>query len=416
MNKSSLRTALAALLLLLLFGVAIKVFSIRFESGSLYPPYSTRRADPVGTKALYETIHQLFPDSTHREEDPVRFEQTVLGPSSLMFLIGVSTSSFASGTLNWDELHTKLSSGATVVIATRPTKKNKFAQNPSTQEETENDTDEEAASDEETTREIAELESTEANHLSLQEFLLDSGVSIKTFEKGRIQNVETHLLATPLLPDFHSPLALKSINYLDLDQAELWTTLYAIDETPVVASKSVGSGTLIISADSYPFTNEGLLNNSNSEFFAWLLKEKESIRFIELHLGVTRSKGLIFLAREHGFESTLILALLAAIAFIWSSSFSPSPKIEIEPFDLLADSSKGKTSNTGLQNLLRDAYEENAIAQAAYLQWSASLRKNAYSNKVLETANNRLEEYLASNKSNQNTITFYNDVAKILKR
>jgi len=48
-------------LLLLLIIVAVflagivKLFLLRFESGDIYPPYSSLRADPLGSRALYES-------------------------------------------------------------------------------------------------------------------------------------------------------------------------------------------------------------------------------------------------------------------------------------------------------------------------------------------------------------------------
>jgi len=35
-------------------------FSLRFQSGDIYPAYSSFRADPLGTKALYESFNRLL--------------------------------------------------------------------------------------------------------------------------------------------------------------------------------------------------------------------------------------------------------------------------------------------------------------------------------------------------------------------
>ena len=34
----------------------LQLFRLRFEQGDVYPPYSTLRADPLGSMALYERI------------------------------------------------------------------------------------------------------------------------------------------------------------------------------------------------------------------------------------------------------------------------------------------------------------------------------------------------------------------------
>jgi len=36
-----------------------KLYELRFAAGDIYPPYSSLRADPMGSKALYESILQL---------------------------------------------------------------------------------------------------------------------------------------------------------------------------------------------------------------------------------------------------------------------------------------------------------------------------------------------------------------------
>src|SRR4051812_31044400 len=44
---------------LFLFGLA-QLFKLRFEAGDVYPEYSSLRADPLGVKALYESLDKLL--------------------------------------------------------------------------------------------------------------------------------------------------------------------------------------------------------------------------------------------------------------------------------------------------------------------------------------------------------------------
>ncbi len=37
----------------------IQLILLRFESGDVYPPYSSLRADPLGCKALYESLGRV---------------------------------------------------------------------------------------------------------------------------------------------------------------------------------------------------------------------------------------------------------------------------------------------------------------------------------------------------------------------
>src|SRR6058998_158108 len=46
--------------LLAVFGLGVgRLFQLRFEAGDVYPPYSSLRADPLGTKALFESLEIL---------------------------------------------------------------------------------------------------------------------------------------------------------------------------------------------------------------------------------------------------------------------------------------------------------------------------------------------------------------------
>ena len=45
---------------LFLYGV-ITLLIMRFQVGDVYPPYSSYRSDPLGTKAFYEALN-LLPD------------------------------------------------------------------------------------------------------------------------------------------------------------------------------------------------------------------------------------------------------------------------------------------------------------------------------------------------------------------
>ncbi|HLH55180.1 MAG TPA: hypothetical protein VKY92_16360, partial [Verrucomicrobiae bacterium] len=53
----------AALILVVgaaLFGLGLfELFQLRFEAGDVYPAYSSLRADPLGTMALYESLARM---------------------------------------------------------------------------------------------------------------------------------------------------------------------------------------------------------------------------------------------------------------------------------------------------------------------------------------------------------------------
>ena len=59
-----LRKPLLCLFLALVFGAVLllgimRLFELRYQIGDVYPPYSTLRADPLGTKALAAALDEL---------------------------------------------------------------------------------------------------------------------------------------------------------------------------------------------------------------------------------------------------------------------------------------------------------------------------------------------------------------------
>ena len=73
MLRKPLLTLLLALLLAVGFcsGLA-RLFTLRYESGDVYPPYSTLRADPLGAKGIYEAVGQLRGVETRRNFQPLK--------------------------------------------------------------------------------------------------------------------------------------------------------------------------------------------------------------------------------------------------------------------------------------------------------------------------------------------------------
>ena len=64
-NKTIAGVVMALLLVFFVVGVA-HLFVLRFESGDVYPAYSSLRSDPLGTRALYESLENIDSISVSR--------------------------------------------------------------------------------------------------------------------------------------------------------------------------------------------------------------------------------------------------------------------------------------------------------------------------------------------------------------
>ena len=64
-----------------------ELFNLRFESGDVYPAYSSFRPDPLGTRALYESIALQPGVTVLRNTVPLK---QVHGRNTTVFLLGLN--------------------------------------------------------------------------------------------------------------------------------------------------------------------------------------------------------------------------------------------------------------------------------------------------------------------------------------
>src|ERR1051325_7621794 len=86
MKKDRLLLLLLSVLLAV-FGLGIgRLFQLRFAAGDVYPPYSSLRADPLGTKALFESLAWLRGIAVQRFFEPL--DKLPEGRGTTLFVFG----------------------------------------------------------------------------------------------------------------------------------------------------------------------------------------------------------------------------------------------------------------------------------------------------------------------------------------
>jgi len=82
----------AALLAALLFVAGVwEIFDLRTEHGDIFPPYSTYRADPLGTRALYESLEQIAGLRVSRNFASM---DKMRAPQGLLLFLGLDAQAF----------------------------------------------------------------------------------------------------------------------------------------------------------------------------------------------------------------------------------------------------------------------------------------------------------------------------------
>lgn len=301
------------LLLALLIWGGWQVMFVPLESGDVYPPYSSLRSDPLGTKALFESLSELPGLTVSR----LYKKRPLLDPEVTLFSLGVDAMSFVSAPKAvLDEYEKLLQNGGRIVIAFVPTFPPRGP--PKT----------------------AALE--EEWHIRPE------------YQKASGQESDSGIIPR------------KSALYFS--PGPEWRVLGLTDGAATVVERDLARGTLVLVADSYPLSNQGLSESRNGTMIATLVSAAHRVMFDENQFGVTETGSVAVLVRKYRLEGALAMLVAVFGLFIWHSASSFLPLR-----DNGADESiSGRDSHEGLAALLRRSVPEAELLRACFMEWSRS--------------------------------------------
>jgi hypothetical protein len=304
LSRNAVLFAFLVLLLAFVAGVAT-IYEFRTEQGDVFPPYSTFRADPLGTKALYESLARLKDLKVSRN---YKADDKIGDPGGALLFLGVPAGPFfTSGKESIKRFTDQASRGNRVILSFQP--------------------------------------------IGTNQSVKDAGEAGKSlhfqvgFEPAR--NPKSRVLY------FQNP-------------GPDWKVLVTATGHPRVISRAFGSGALILCSDSYLFSNEAILKDRQTRLIAEIIGDVRNVVFDEAHHGMHDDGSLGTLARRyrlHGFAAGL---LLLAGLYLWRSSARFLPPIEEE--DRL-DSVSGKDAASGLVKLLKRSVPPNQLASVCLAEW-----------------------------------------------
>jgi hypothetical protein len=372
-----MRRAAIVLLFLVILSVFIaqvyRVFLLRFESGDVYPPYSTFRADPQGMQALYESLAALpGVDAARYTGDITRVPD---GSGTTLFISGVEVSPDPKPVL--EAIERFVESGGRLVITFSP-----FAAQQTTywdyefvpplEEEDPLQPDDAPVEVEEAEGETAESE-TEAPVTGPEEMeLVDIGERWGfDYEYSRLhQNDDASLgsvwverndgpesLPKQLL--WHSPLWFKEVD-------AAWKSIYTRVDQPVLLERTMGKGSIVLSSDTFLLSNEALRDEPNGALLAWIVGPNHRVIFDEAHFGIRESQGIMVLLRRYRLHLLLSVFVVLAILYLWKQSFSLVPPRDT---GLEAEEQTGKDVASGLVNLLRRSIPPGQLLSVCVREW-----------------------------------------------
>jgi len=409
----------------------IHLFLLRFRTGEVYPPYSSLRSDPLGTRAYFESLSELGDISMERNYRSM--SKISSGKHMTFFYIGSDipqTERIARDDLS--PFNRIAGTGGRLVITFLPVTKEPFSWRIEGKSKTEkkkadknkkktDDADNEKRRLEQKHRKSKDDKSEgkdkpepcdpcgkDVGYISFQNAwginfgFAEDFKKIKTAELVSSEYEEI----LPKSISWHSIMYFKGIG-------ETWRILYSCNDRPVIIERKLGSGTLILSSDSYFLSNEALRNERMPELLAWLFGPNSIGVFDEFHFGIQETQNVAGLIRKYDFHWFFLGIILIAGLFVWKNALHFVPPYRDEEIALENEIMSGKDSTHGLVSLLRRNIQTRNILKVCWDE----LEKSRFTDKRItpETVR-KLKSVIHMQKDKQQDPTVgYNRIADILK-
>ncbi len=391
---------MALLLLIFVVGVA-RLFILRFESGDVYPAYSSLRSDPLGTRALYESLENIDSVMVGRNYRPL--ESLEFEPGTTFFYFGSSASGNDWVPEKLVKVFDRLTqSGGRLVLTFLPVTKSNSAAPP---------------------RENSESQRAEGGRGSK-----DSGpdklVSIKkhwgiglAFKENLPLKDDKHLAieATSTRTDLPAVISWHTNLYFDLFE-NVWQPLYSYEGLPLIVERSYGKGSILLCADSFFISNEALWSERHPQLLVWLIGGNSKIIFDETHFGIYKQPSVAQLLRHYRFHWFFAALVVLALLFIWKSTsyFVPPPQDD----DLAgADVVSEKDYTQGLIALLRRNIAGSQVLQVCAREWEQTFKKNPRIRAAaFEHVKGIIETESNASKKSKDPVPGYQKISKVINR
>lgn len=321
------------------------LFHLRFESGDVYPPYSSLRTDPLGTMALYESLDRMPGIAVERD----------LAASGLLPEGGGTTYLHLAGQAEeWDrmpvetaeEIERFVREGGRLAVMLEPGA--------------------ERGSRRGAMRNMSALDESSEKHVSIAERW---AIGFATGE-GAVEHAS--LVKGQVDQNLPNQISWKSRRIL-ADPGPEWRTIYETDDGPVMAERAIGLGTFVVATDSWLVSNEALWSKREAGVITWLVGGSGRVVFDEAHLGIVESPGVAALVRRYRLQGAVISVLVLGLLFAWRQSSPLLPRVS--PSEAFV-ATLGKDSATGFTSLLRRHVPKNRLLSTCFAEWKKSLGRD----------------------------------------
>jgi hypothetical protein len=342
------------------FGV-YTILNERFERGDAYPPYSSFRSDPGGTKAFYLALDRLTGMKVRRNFlDPSRLLHE---KGSTFFFLGVKAGAMrAISKKDIESLELLARKGNRLVFAFSPISGSK---------EGGTGGKEEGGGD--TKKSDVQTENPGGSapcwclawrwNVILNDTLPEKGSRRKggsavpaPGEKGLPESLPVH----------------SSLSFRPDDG--FWRTVYSLGGDAVLIERRMGTGSIVFLSESYPTLNGAMRDQRYPALLLRLLGGNKTAVFDETHLGVAENPGIMSLVEKYRLTYFLVALLLLACLYLWKNSVPlvPSRALERSGDDGVTTD---KDAVGGLISLLRRNIPAADLLDVCFREWMKSFSR-----------------------------------------
>lgn len=430
MFKSNRTVIFIFILLLILFILGVvRLFELRFEKGDIYPAYSSLRSDPLGTKVLLESLKITPPLTPSRNYQPVyRIES---GRNTTLFSLGMNTMVFDYiDRETYNAISNFVASGGRLVISFFPLKPSAQKENNKSSKEKLHDQTTESeeskpvrqdSGEEETeTKDIGQREDTAESNEDRIDRHRKNFISLQkhwgfqfNYAGARRDGITASLSAERKNINLPPSLSHHTTLYFD-HLSDAWKVIYTSHNQPVIIEREIGKGSIVLSADSYLFSNEAMLMERQTNLLSWFIGRNHHVLFDELHFGIQKRMGFSGLVRRYSLHTFFAGLFLIALLFIWKNAVTLVPPLESNvrsEGNTLMDS---KDYASGLVSLLRRNIPEKDLLKIGFDEWLKSLGPGK---KRLKEKINKIESVVTGGDSEtgrSSSVKKYKAICKIL--
>jgi hypothetical protein len=394
---------LALVVCALVFAAGLyQIFQLRFESGDVYPEYSSLRSDPLGTMALCESLDRMPGISVRRDFSA----NNHLPPGRDTAYLHLAAHTYEWSWMDEDlikEIDGFVTGGGRLAVSFYPETSKPFRwldDGPSTNTPSRKKTGKQAKRKKARTEPIETPERISLKERWGLEFTyLSSG-------QGGSAAINESGLAIPETLDWHGGIAFTNL-------PSEWTVIYSRAGRPVVVERKFGTGSVVMATDSYFLSNEALLKDRHADLLSWWIGPSKRVVFDEAHLGVVDNPGVAELIRKYHLHGLVLGFLLLAGLFIWKNASSFVPQL---PDQSRAAFVEGKDAAAGFVSLLRRNIAPSQIVELCFTEWKKSV---GHGNKKLHEKTLQMEgmvnEENARPKLSRDPAALYRNICAVLQ-